>query len=272
MMKKYIYQIYYNEETRKKLLSGFIPLDNRENSRPDWFEFWVILNFLRNNPLEENTWYGFLSPKFYEKTGFTSEFVLWVLETYGENSNVALFSPGWDQLAYFLNPFEQGEVWHPGLLNLSQKFIDNTAFDINLSALVSDTTTSVFSNYVIAKKEFWNEWRSLAEDFFKYAENNPEYKNLVSYGSADNQSPMKTFIQERFSTIILSTGKFNTLTPDQSFTGGIFTRLFSDDSKTRRLLQTCDLMKLKYREKSEKKYLDMYWDIRKDIPYHQPKS
>jgi hypothetical protein len=46
-MKKFIYQIYYNIETQKKILPGFIPLDNTKNLRPDWFEFWVILNFLR---------------------------------------------------------------------------------------------------------------------------------------------------------------------------------------------------------------------------------
>ena len=272
MTKKYIYQIFYNEETRKKLLPGFIPLDNSENSRPDWFEFWVILNFLRNNQLQEDAWYGFLSPKFHEKTGFTSEFVLWALENHGKNSNVALFSPGWDQLSYFLNPFEQGEVWHPGLLKLSQDFVDTTGLNINLSNLISDATTSVFSNYIIAKKEFWVEWKKLAEAFFSHAENNSNYKDLISYGSADNQFPMKTFIQERLSTILLSKGSFNTLVPDQSHTGGIFTRLFPDDSRTRRLLQACELMKFKYREKSDGKYLDMYWDLRKDIAFHNPNA
>lgn len=271
-MKKYIFQIHYNEETKQRLLPGFIPLDNSENSRPDWFEFWVILNFLRNNSLEDNAWYGFLSPKFQEKTGFTSEFVLRALENYGVNSNVALFSPGWDQLAYFLNPFEQGDMWHPGLLKLSQDFLDTAGLEINLNGLVSDATTSVFSNYVIAKKEFWDEWKKLAEAFFSYAENNSEYKNLISYGSVDNQFPIKTFIQERLATIILSTGRFNALVPDQSFAGGIFTRLFHDDSKTRRLLQACDLMKFKYREKFENKYLDMYWEMRKDIALRNPIS
>jgi len=186
-MKINIHQIYYNDQTRKLLLPGFIPLDNSSNVRPDWFEFWVILNFLRNNNLEDGAWYGFLSPKFYEKTGFDSKFVLEILEKYGENANVALFSPGWDQLSYFLNPFEQGEVWHPGLLPLSQKFIDTTDLKIDLKSLVSDTTSAVFSNYVIAKKEFWGEWKRIAEAFFEYAENNSEFITHVIYGSVQNQ-------------------------------------------------------------------------------------
>lgn len=268
-MNKYIYQIYYDDKTKKKLLPGFIPLNNSSNLRPDWFEFWVILNFLQNNELQSDAWYGFLSPKFYEKTGFNSEFVLWALENCESSANVALFSPGWDQLAYFLNPFEQGELWHPGLLKLSQDFVNATGLDINLGRLITDSTTSVFSNYVIAKKEYWDDWRKLAEAFFLYAENNSNYKNSTSYGLNDSQFPMKTFIQERLATIILSTGRFSTITPDQSFTGGI-TWLFPNDLKTRRLLQVCDLMKFNYRKKSDSKYLEIYYEMRKDIAFKNP--
>jgi len=269
-MNKYIYQIYYNEETKKSLLPGFIPLDNTKNLRPDWFEFWVILNYLREHTLKEGAWYGFLSPKFYEKTGFEPQFILDVIENYGDKGNVLLLSPGWDQLSYFLNPFEQGDVWHPGLLELSQKFINTLGLKVNLSKLVSDTTSSVFSNYIIAKKEFWDEWKKIAEAFFEYVENNPEYTNQTSYGAKSNQYPMKTFIQERFASLILSIGSFRVFTPDQSVTGPIFTRLFSNDSRTRRLLQTCDLMKFKYREKSDEKFLSMYWEMRRDILYSNP--
>lgn len=266
-MKKFIYQIYYNDETQKKLLPGFIPLDNTKNLRPDWFEFWVFLNFLRNNALDDDAWYGFLSPKFYEKTGFNSDFVLKAIENYGELGDVALFSPGWDQLAYFLNPFEQGEVWHPGLMGASQDFLNKYQLGINLNTLVSDTSSSVFSNYIIAKKEFWIQWRKIAEQFFEYVENNPEYQITTSYGSIENQFHIKTFIQERLATLILSSNTFKVLSPDQSFSARIFTRLFPDDIKTRRLLQACDLMKTKYRESKDEKYLEMYWSIRGDIQY-----
>jgi hypothetical protein len=264
-MKTNIYQIYYNDETKKLLRPGFTPLDNTSNRRPDWFEFWVILNYLKENSLEDDAWYGFLSPKFYEKTGISHELILEILETYGCDANVALFSNGWSQLTYFLNPFEQGELWHPGLLPLSQKFIDSIDLKIDLKNLVSDTSSSVFSNYIVAKKEFWEEWKKIAEAFFDYAENNIEFKTHVSYGSEKNQYPMKTFIQERFASLILSTGNFSVITPDQSMTGQILTRLFSDNVKTRRLLQACDLMKFKYREKLDTKYLDLYWELRQDI-------
>ena len=266
-MKKYVHQIYYNEETKSQLLDGFIPLDNTQNPRPDWFEFWVILNFLRNNVLEEDAWYGFLSPKFHEKTGFTSEYVNSLLEGQEGVGSVVLLSPSWDQLSFFLNPFEQGEMWHPGLLGACQKFIDSTWLEMDLSTLVTDTSSSVFSNYIIAKKDFWEEWEILAEEFFKYVENNPEYQSHTPYGSVESRFPMKTFIQERLATVVLASGQFKAACAPYSFMHPIFTRLFPDDIETRTLLQTCDLMKKKYRLSADQKYLDMYWKIRGDITF-----
>lgn len=262
-----IFQIYYDDQTRKKILPGFIPLDNTDNLRPDWFEFWVILNFLRNNELVDGDWYGFLSPKFYEKTGFKSEFVINVIKNYGELGNVALFSVGWDQLSYFLNPFEQGEVWHPGLMSASQSFIDQNNLGVNLKTMVSDNTTSVFSNYIIAKKEFWMKWKKIAELFFEYVENNSHLQGTTSYGSVEHQYPMKTFVQERLASLILSTEKFKVLSPDQSLSAPIFTAMFPEDPRTRRLLQACDLMKSKYRESTDEDYLKMYWKLRDQIQY-----
>lgn len=248
-------------------MPGFIPLDNTKNLRPDWYEFWVMLNFLRNHDLEDDAWYGFLSPKFYEKTGFHSDFVFKVIDAYANQGNVVLFSPGWDQISYFLNPFEQGEVWHPGLMAISQDFVNKCQPGVNLNTLVSDMSTSVFSNYIVAKKEFWAQWRKIAEQFFEFVENNLEHQMTTSYGSLQNQTPMKTFIQERLATLILSTHDFKVFSPEENLSAPIFTRLFPGDGKTRRLLQACDLMKAKYREKKDEKYLQMYWSIRGDIGY-----
>jgi hypothetical protein len=263
-----IYQIFYNSETREKILPGFIPLDNMENPRPDWFEFYVILDFLNNNKLKNDAWYGFLSPKFMEKTGYDSNFCINTIKKYGNTADVALYSVAWDQLAYFLNPFEQGDMWHPGLLDMSQDFFRTVNPQINLKNLVTDATTSVFSNYIVAKKIFWDRWLELAKIYFDYAEKT--HKNItVASGSINNIYPMKTFIQERLASFILSTQKFNVISIDRSFDGPIC-GLFDGDIKTRKLLQACDLMKAKYREKNDLKYLDMYWSIRGEISRNNP--
>lgn len=267
-----IHQIFYNEATKAMVMPGFIPLDNCKNERPDWFEFLPILNFLRNNELIDGVWYGFLSPKFLEKTGFNSKFVIELLTKYGHIGNVALFSPGWDQLSYFLNPIEQGEFWHPGIHQNTQDFFDSQNKKIDLVNLVTDTSCSVFSNYIVAKKEYWLEWKGLAEIFWEYVESakKPSYlKNQsTSYGSIENQYPMKTFIQERFASLILANGAYKVIFPDQSLTAPIFNRLFPNDANTRRQLIACDVLKKKYRKTQNNELLRAYWDVRNEISFY----
>ena len=86
----FLHQIYYDEASRRSLMPGVIPLDNSKNERPDWFEFWVMLNFLRNNTLQDNAWYGFISPKFKSKTGLSSGDVVQKINTEGANADVLL--------------------------------------------------------------------------------------------------------------------------------------------------------------------------------------
>ena len=63
-MDKKIYQIYYDASSMAGLDPGFIPLDNSHAQRPDWFEFYPILNYINQTELKDGVWYGFLSPKF----------------------------------------------------------------------------------------------------------------------------------------------------------------------------------------------------------------
>lgn len=265
MSQIFLYQIFYDADTYKKLDLGFIPLDNSINSRPDWFEFWPILNFLRSNVLTEGAWYGFFSPKFNEKTGQNASKINAILDKYDTAANVALFSPTWDLNAYFINQFEQGEIWHPGISNLTQTFLDAIHFDLNIETLVTHHTTSTFANYIVAKPNFWHMWQELAEQFYSYcelAENNVG-ETETSYGQA--LYPMKTFIQERFQSILMSSGKFKVLSPDQSQSSPLFLPLFDNNPTTRRMLQTLDLLKNRYCETKDSSYLDMFYKIRKNI-------
>lgn len=257
--KKFVYQIFYDHESLRMLDPGFIPLDNTPNERPDWFEFWVIRKFLRENRLEDGAWYGFLSPKFERKTGFRSDFVSGVLDRVGMHADVALFSPGSNVLAYFKNPFEQGEFRHPGLLRASQQFLDDIGFDLNVESLVTHSRNSVFSNYIVAKPEYWARWLDIADKFFEYVERGPGSDLAKSTLHENIPTPMKTFVQERFATIILARGGFKISAPDLS-------RQLSDhDDRTRRSLIACDFLKERYSATNDADYLAMYEKIRSQI-------
>lgn len=93
----YIYQIYYNEQTRAQLDPGFIPLDNTDNLYPEWYEFWVIKNFLEQNDLADESFYGFLSPKFGTKTGLAAEQLKALMAPHQADTDVFLVATAWSQ-------------------------------------------------------------------------------------------------------------------------------------------------------------------------------
>jgi hypothetical protein len=267
--KYYVHQIFYDERTKSMIDKGFIPLDNTANERPDWFEFWVIRNFLINNSLDEDAWYGFFSPKFHEKTGLGSKQVIDFIDSHSEHSDVAIFSPHWEHSVYFKNPFEQGDFRHPGLMKLSQYFFDYIGRNYNLSDLVSDSTSTVFCNYIVAKPDFWREWLRLANIFFELVENelqNDAFSKIrgdVVYLGAD-PAPYKTFIQERFASLILTTEFFRVAAYDMILSSQVV-QGFRNNSQVYCILATCEYLKCQYRKTGKKEYIDLYVQIKQGI-------
>lgn len=82
---------------------------------------------------------------------------------------------------------------------------------------------------------------------------------------------MKTFVQERFASLILATGDFRVIKSDPSDVLTPNSALFNRTSETRRLLQTCDLMKTQYRRTQAPAFLEMYWKLRQQIVCKVPK-
>jgi hypothetical protein len=259
-----IYQIFYDDESRSKLDSGFLPMDNSCNPESDWFEFSPIRNYLASNTLDEDTFYGFLSPNFYSKSNFLSNYVIDLINTYGNKIDVALFSIRWDQLAFFANPFEQGECAHPGIIKITQKFLDSINFDLNLTDLITHSQSSVFSNYVIAKPIYWKCWLDLGNKFYHYAKDNSEVNQATIHRGITNIA-LKVFIQERLSSIVLSQNKFRVMTPDQGMDGPITPTYFNNDIHTRRRLITCDLLKERFCNSGDQKFLEIFYKLRKEI-------
>lgn len=268
-MKLEIYQIFYDQATQVSIDPGFIPLDNSCPKQSEWYEFLPILNFLNSNELQNDVWYGFLSPKFTDKVGATSADVHEIILQNHERANVILLSPEWDQVAYFKNIFEQGEFCHPGLLNLSQKFIDSVGIGLNLREQIMDASNSVFANYVVAKREYWNIWRKIAQHFFEYTTLHNEYSQRLQ-GKFYNQYPMKVFIQERLASIVLNQFPFSIINIDQSDYAPINTLLFESDERTRGLLKKCNELKAQYRRTRQSIYIEAYWNTRNQITFKNP--
>ena len=230
----------------------------------------MIRQYLLSHPLTEGDWYGFLSPKFRHKTGIDSGTVSSFLQFSEGKGDVALIPVVWDQLAYFQNPFEQGEFWHPGITALCQAIVDDLGLGIELRSTVACSANFTFCNYLIAKPGYWRHWLTLANDIFALAENGAARSGSLAsptdYGREGMVRPMKAFVQERLPFLLLLSHRFRTTVLDVSST----CRISDPRPPVRGLLQTCDQLKASFVESNQAKYLEAYRAVRRLIPMPPP--
>src|SRR6202034_2333096 len=119
--------------------------------------------------LDENSFYGFLSPKFKLKTSLSSAGVREFILAAGSAVDVVLLSPSIHNSAYYLNVFEHGDAEHPGLKSVAKALSDRLELFSDLDSLVSDSRNTVHSNYFIAKPRFWRAWLAINEKMFSRA-------------------------------------------------------------------------------------------------------
>jgi len=207
------YQIFYDAETFAHRDPGFEVLDNMSNRRPDWREYWPIRNFLLTNEnLEEDAYYGFLSPKFREKTGLSAQDVYDFLERGSPSVDVFSFSPFFDQAAMFENIFEQGEIHHPGLIKSSMDFMSALGLDASLVSRIGHSRNTIYCNYFFAKPDFWRHWLKINEVLFAHCEvNTTAWARSFNEGTkhASGSCPLKVFLVERVASLLLATGDYH---------------------------------------------------------------
>jgi hypothetical protein len=203
----HIFQIYYSAATREALDPGYIPLDNLKNERSDWREYWPIRNYLLGRPLVKSDYYGFFSPAFRAKTGLSSSAVIDFVRDQGGAPDIVLFSPFYDQIAFFLNQWEQGAMTHRSSFAFEQG-ISLIAPEFGMYDTVSSSRDSVFCNYFVAKAAFWLEWLERCERLFHCAEraDSPLGRALASDVAYPSQlTPSKVFVIERVASALLAT-------------------------------------------------------------------
>lgn len=204
----HIYQIYYSEQTRKSRDKGFIGLDNMQNERPDWREYWPIRYFLLEHRLNDGDYYGFFSPKFTAKTGLDSVSVHEFITHHSDDADVVLFSPFFDQGACALNMFEQGAMHHRGIWEVFQESVAVIAPEVDCKTLIMDSRNTVFCNYFLAKPAFWRRWFETCEVIYRIAEGTKSKLARMLNASTnhdDGSAPNKVFVIERIASLLLAT-------------------------------------------------------------------
>jgi hypothetical protein len=262
MRNVHIFQIFYNEATKNSLDLGFLPLDNGNNSRSDWREYWPIRNYLKNNTLNEDDLYGFFSPKFKLKTGLSSNDCFSFINNHSKDVDVIAFSPFFDLGACFQNSFLQCIAQHPNsryAVEHSLKFI-NPSLDIN--EIVMHSNNNIFCNYFVAKPKFWRPWLETCELIWSECELNTSLlaKELNSIATGhDSDAPIKTFVIEKIASLMLAT---NTSWHVEVYDS--FKLPFSNSrvSHEKNALIQMDALKIAYASKKRPEYLKLFYSIR----------
>jgi len=210
------FQIFYNDKTRASLDPAFDPLDNSSNERPDWYEYWPIRKYLKGNKLDNSSYYGFFSPLFFAKTDLTGAQVRDFARA-SPPADVVTFSPFPCHGACFLNVFEHGEFFHRGLAEVASLFFREVDPKVSLEAVVTHSRNTVFSNFFVARRPFWEVWVAVFDRMFEMAETpgsplQAQLNRSVEYVKETGErslTHMKIFVMERAVSFLLASRAFS---------------------------------------------------------------
>ncbi len=254
MQRMHIYQILTPHIARTELDPGFEVLDNSANERPDWFEYWPIRNYLLKETLDDAAYYGFLSPRFAQKTNLEAAVVRDFILAADPDTDAVLLSPSIHNSAYHWNVFDHGEAEHPGLMSTAKALFSRLGLPGDLDALVTDSRNTVFSNYIVAKPRFWRQWLAINEKLYAIAETPGdalgEKLRLPTTYRGVSGVQMKVFIMERMATWLLATGGFRTQVRDP----------FAARSRIYKLpvAIACDALKIAYATQGRAQYKQVF--------------
>ena len=263
----HLHLIAYNEASRAAVGPGWRVLDNLANARPDWFEYWPIRQHLLNERLDDHAFYGFFSPKFSAKTGLDHAAVERFVAAQAaapEPVDVVLFSPQPDMGAFFLNVFEQGETFDPGLIDAYGQFLAHIGRPLALRQLVMDARQVCFSNYFVARPSFWREWLALNEALFAVCEGEDSALRRAltvptGYGGGVQR---KVFLMERGVSLLLATQARWRVAPHDPFGFGWSTSRFREHPQQ---AFVSDALKRAWRDTRWPEYMQAFIGVREDF-------
>jgi hypothetical protein len=201
-----LYQIAWSDAVLAQIEPGYGILDNRHDNRHDWREYWPMRKFLLNEPLDEDTYYGFFSPKFIAKTGLSWQAVVDYVAAAPDGTDVLTFSPQADMGCFFLSVFEQNELFDPGFNAATDAFLAHAGRPMSVGSLVMDSRQVVFSNFIVARPAFWRAWLALNEQLFAICEgaDSPLKAQLTHPTTYPGAVERKVFLMERIASLLLT--------------------------------------------------------------------
>lgn len=265
----HLFHIAYSPETLAHVEPGYEVLNNLNSPHNDWREYWPIRNFLLQQPLNDQDFYGFFSPRFKEKTGLVPHQVRQIVAQAPTDTDLISFSPQADMGAFFINVFEQENTFEPEFIPACETILSAIGISVSLSTLIMDSRQIIFSNYFVARPAFWREWLVITEKIFALGEGpDSPLKALLSYKTKyDFAAERKVFLIERIASLML------TLNPHwKSLATNPYHYAWSayPFSRFRHEAVISDALKIAMREQGFHQYFEAYSQIRTKLGKPDP--
>ena len=207
-----LHQICHRPEHFTQISELLTPLDNTAAEHPELCEYPVFKKgYLQQLSLGENKNWGFLSPKFEQKTKISiNKFHDWAIEKLsGENCPNVVFINATPILeSIWPNVIIQGERCHPGLAKLLNFGLRGLGIESDILNRMMSSTTFAMSNYFAGDLIFWEKYITFVDNFVEVIEKDPDCKKLMFETSAgyqrDSSIPYYTFVVERLFSVFLN--------------------------------------------------------------------
>jgi hypothetical protein len=257
----HLHHIAYSDQTLREAPAGSAVLDNLAHERDDWREYWPIRRFLLTQPMEEGSWYGFLSPRFREKTGLDHAQAADFVRRAPAGTDVVTFCPQPDMSAFFLNVFEQQGTFDPEFIPACEAFLAAAGIGVKVGSMVMDSRHIVFSNYFVARRAFWRAWLDVNEKLFALCEgaDSPLKRSLTLDTGYPGAVQRKVFVMERVASLLLA---INPAWRVRAY--DTFACAWSDSGLSRYRLEAVlsDALKIAMREQGFREYASAYSTLR----------
>jgi hypothetical protein len=131
--------------------------------------------------------------------------------------DVYLFNPCIVNEAVFANSWEQGDMHHPNISAIGNKFLTKLGYeDVDVRGMLLDRDKTVFANYVVGNRKFWAKFMEFSRKLFTEAEKDSIFKDEVfgagrSNYAHDKSLPNFTFLIERLIPTFLELEGFDSL-------------------------------------------------------------
>ena len=211
-----IFQIYYKPEQLAGLDSAFTPCDNTANLHPELQEWHVWDREYENIKAQGLDYWGLVSWKFKEKTNLTgTQFLDFITSNPG--ADLYFVNPCIVNEALFANGWEQGDIYHPNISTIGNSFLTKIGYeDVDVANIVLDRNCTMFANYFVGSRDFWDRFMTFSRKLFTEAEKDPVFKQQVFRAGLSNYAhgkslPNFAFLIERLVPTFIDLEKISTL-------------------------------------------------------------